>query len=458
MSEEDYKECDDNKECTELALERMRYFTGRFMTARDFRDEQAYHLTHRLLHNQILHGWGVVCGLHVNEHPSKDCRDDHVKVSSGMAVDCCGREVVVGKNLVPPPIPWNERPADTSQSSYENKADEDDQRYYPLLCLTYEEKLIEQVPVLYSEGNCDEQRREYSRILEGYKFTWRWVRRRDLPKYHWKVRGRGCDDEQERADYDDSSAEQSGQALKEDSAEDISEDRAKHQSRLRPCPEDDCDSDSEHYKSCLEPDCPPHHCIPLAWIRSRPHSPIDNDDIVIMGRPTLRPPAQSLTHICEINWPHGGVVSRGRLERLKRLEVRFDRRLKKPEKDAGRRGPYGINASTFVVQYGARQEDLDFVPYTKSPHVEQDCYAVYSISPEGSAEGERAFSYLENQVVFVTLKCDFILDCHDVPVDGDHLGGLLPSGNGIRGGIFESWFRVLPDHEYENYKREHGRY
>ena len=45
--------------CLDLATDRMRYFTGRYMTARDFRDEQNYHLTHRHLHSRILHGWGV---------------------------------------------------------------------------------------------------------------------------------------------------------------------------------------------------------------------------------------------------------------------------------------------------------------------------------------------------------------------------------------------------------------
>ena len=188
----------DLKGCLELALERMRYFTGRFMTARDFRDEQAYHLTHRLLHNRMLHGWGVICGLHVHAHPSPDCRQDHVRVSAGMAVDCCGREIVVQHSLVPPPIPWKEKPNDAKQSADQGDDDDEDRRYYPLLCLTYEEKLTEQVPVLYSEGNCDEQRREYSRVQEGYQFNWVWVRRRDLLKYHWRVRGGGCRHEDEQ--------------------------------------------------------------------------------------------------------------------------------------------------------------------------------------------------------------------------------------------------------------------
>ena len=52
-------------------------------------------------------------------------------------------------------------------------------------------------------------------------------------------------------------------------------------------------------------------------------------------------------------------------------------------------------------------------------------------------------------MVHVTLKCDFIVDCLGNPVDGDHLRGRLPSGDGVAGGIFESWFRVVKDSDYD---------
>ena len=59
--------CDDTGTdgCQPLALERIRYFTGRHMTARDFQDADAYHRSFRHLHNRVLHGWGVACGLDV---------------------------------------------------------------------------------------------------------------------------------------------------------------------------------------------------------------------------------------------------------------------------------------------------------------------------------------------------------------------------------------------------------
>lgn len=473
-----------DKQCDELVTERMRYFTGRYLTARDLRDEQDYYLTHRYLHNRMMHGWGVVCGLHVYEHPNPACRNDRVKVNSGLAIDCCGREVVVNHTLVPPPIPWKDKPPDepqatpTAQHGDEEQKDVDN-RPYPLLCINYYETEIERVPVLYNESNCDEQRREYSRISEGYKFEWHWVRYAELPDYHWKIPGGKCEEATPHKEepprhlgstYDIQQtppppaqqqvwqAEQRG-AQVEQRPQPPHEPGDDYVEPTRPCPEDDCDSPTGDHQfiSCLEPRCPPSHCVPLAWVRVRPNSPIRSDDIIMLGRPTLRPPTQSLTHICSINWPHGGVMPRSRLERLRRLEIRFDRRLKKTDAEPGMCGPYGINPCTFVVQFGGGYEDLDFVTFTEPPHVEHDCVAVYDLDPRKHEDRKRPFAYLENHIVNVTLKCDFILDCHGVPVDGNHLAGLLPSGDGIRGGTFESWFRVIPDHEWESYRREQPR-
>jgi hypothetical protein len=42
----------------------------------------------------------------------------------------------------------------------------------------------------------------------------------------------------------------------------------------------------------------------------------------------------------------------------------------------------------------------------------------------------------------VVVKCDILLDGNGLAVDGDHLGGMLPSGDGVPGGDFESWFVV----------------
>lgn len=389
--------CDDG--CGELATQRLRYFTGRHMTARDFRDEQAYHRTHRLLHNRMLHGWGVVCGLHVEQHPNASCRKDHVKVSCGFALDCCGREIPVQKDVVPPPVPWNERPHDQHE-------------YVPLLCLEYCQSDSEPVPVLYSEQNCDPQRRENSRIDESYGFNWHWVRVSNLPEFHWKTNQGGCPDAKEGS----------------------------------PCPEDDCEGGHGPRRCCLEPRCPPHHCVPIAYLKPSDGA-IGADDIVMLGRPELDPPSHLLTHICRINWPHGEDVTLDELtSKFSELRISFDRRLRKVVPQTC--GPNGVNACTFTVQFGGGPEDLDFVSYAAEPYVENDCVAVFKINPDANdPRFKKPYSYLRGQIVFITLKCDFVLDCHGHAVDGNHIGGTLPSGDGIKGGTFESWFRVVSDDE-----------
>src|SRR5262249_11490578 len=162
------------------------------------------------------------------------------------------------------------------------------------------------------------------------------------------------------------------------------------------------------------------------------------DSILMLGRPTLEPPKHSLTHICHINWPHGGTISRRYLEEhLKELRLRFDRRLRHFHGD-DICGPRGVNPCTFIVQFGGAYEDLDFVTDTKPPHWEHDCVAVFTIDPRNEHHRhEHPYTYLENQTVFITLKCDFVLDCHGVAVDGNHIGGVLPSGDGVPGGTFE---------------------
>jgi len=71
------------------APERVRFFSGQVLGAADFGAEQAYHLQMRRLHNQLLHGAGVVQGLNV----SPDAPG--VVVAPGIALDGLGREIIV---------------------------------------------------------------------------------------------------------------------------------------------------------------------------------------------------------------------------------------------------------------------------------------------------------------------------------------------------------------------------
>jgi hypothetical protein len=55
-------------------FDRLRYFYGQMLHARDLQSEQAYFREKLKLHNRCLHGWGVICGLEVTPAPPEpDC-------------------------------------------------------------------------------------------------------------------------------------------------------------------------------------------------------------------------------------------------------------------------------------------------------------------------------------------------------------------------------------------------
>jgi hypothetical protein len=425
--------------CAPVQSQRIRYFTGRHMTARDFRDGDEYHRTHRLLHNRVLHGTGVVCGLDVRVHWNPDCVSDRVIVRCGLAIDCCGREIVVPKDVVTRPMPWTEGP-----KTGDEKHPAPDPRYVLILCLSYCERPIEKVPVLYNENACASPEMEDGRIQEGYALCWKWVKREDLTTYGWRG-AEGCAPTQpgkpdpEKGEHQDGSRHEDGHKHEQEQYPDKPEPAPTHPHPDEPDP---CGDDG---RCCLDPVCPPCHCVLLAVIVPVERGDMnDQNDIDTSGRPTVDAGRDRLTNICWINWKHGGVMP---VRDLKRLEIRFSRPLKRPP-ETKRCGPNGVNACTFQVQYGAGEdfEDLDFVAYDRPPYLSADGRtAIYEL------DHRRGFRNLIGLTVFVTLKCDFLVDCEDKAVDGNHLCGRLPTGDGVAGGTFESWFRVVHDRDHDDY-------
>ena len=417
-------------ECGFIATERNRFFTGKYMTARDFRVDPEYFLSRHRLHNRLLHGWGIVCGLRVVPHPREDCRDRWVVVRAGIAIDCCGRELILHRDtpfelrlsrLLEPgtqeeasqagTLSQQNRPYQQAISPPQDPSGHSDapqpQGWIEgggpfLLCLRYVEQEIEHVPALYAEGTCDPTRREASRVCEAAYLEICTLD--EVEPGCWPVPGGN---------------------------------------QAAPC-RDDCDDTLPGPAGiCLEPECPCAERVPLALIRLKEPKPSSGPGFEIdpRGRRHLPTPPEFLTHIVWFNWPHGGELSLSELRDTMqgRLEVYFDRKLLPAQGDAT-----GINAYTFIVQYGGIQRDIEFLPFDRQhpPALEEDCRAVFTIDPDYINPQERG--NIAGNVVYVTLKCDFILDCHGNPVDADHLRGQIPSGNGIPGGIFESWFNVVP--------------
>ena len=99
MSTTEFEDC---VPCGLHTPKRTSYFDGKLLVARDFIAEQAYHIGKRQMLNQGLHGMGTVCGLKVIEHPAIDCRRDHMVLEPGLALDCCGRELIAERRTLIP--------------------------------------------------------------------------------------------------------------------------------------------------------------------------------------------------------------------------------------------------------------------------------------------------------------------------------------------------------------------
>ncbi|MDP9221946.1 MAG: hypothetical protein M3P23_15615, partial [Actinomycetota bacterium] len=74
-------------------VRRVHYFFGQLLTSDDLQTEQDYHREMRYLHNRLL-GHGVVHGLDVTVGDGST-----VVVSPGIAIDPCGREIVLADEV-----------------------------------------------------------------------------------------------------------------------------------------------------------------------------------------------------------------------------------------------------------------------------------------------------------------------------------------------------------------------
>ena len=134
-----------------IPFERNRYFYGKLLTVRDFLTEQTYNADKRRLVNRLLFGSGVVAGLQVVAVDDKS-----VSVSTGVALDQLGREIVV-----PSPL--------TLKLSNVEGFSNNDYAKSVYLCVAYDEKGKEPVHSVAGASGRDEEVSEYNRILESYR-------------------------------------------------------------------------------------------------------------------------------------------------------------------------------------------------------------------------------------------------------------------------------------------------
>ena len=153
-----------------VPAERNRYFTGKYLTARDLTAEQRYFVSRHRLHQRALHGWGIVVGLDVVRHPDPECaKAGWVVVTPGIAVDGYGREVVVRQPVpvrlpavFPIDVPCGREGGDVPKAPPLPNTTR-------LLVVRYAESCVEPVPVFADADGCT-PRKASNRVSEGVCF------------------------------------------------------------------------------------------------------------------------------------------------------------------------------------------------------------------------------------------------------------------------------------------------
>jgi hypothetical protein len=127
---------------------RNRYFYGKMLDVAQLVLEQDYFNDKRQLLNRLVTGPGVVCGLDVQPSGTQ------VVVTPGLAIDRCGREIVVAKQShgidlpAPPATPPPAKPGDRPPAAADH-CEED----YATVLLCYHECDADPVPAM--GGCCD---------------------------------------------------------------------------------------------------------------------------------------------------------------------------------------------------------------------------------------------------------------------------------------------------------------
>lgn len=154
-----------DKHCDYNNIKRARYFHGMLMTDRDFREEQIYLNEKRKLLNQMLHGWGVVCGLKVK---TTTPAGPNVIVEPGLALDCRGNEILVCEEQTIDPCvkPPSHTELQAGLCDESLIAGREFTTLYVMI--KYKERITDPVPVYAPGGSCEEKVRDYSRTQEGY--------------------------------------------------------------------------------------------------------------------------------------------------------------------------------------------------------------------------------------------------------------------------------------------------
>ncbi len=397
----------------QIANCRNRYFLGKFLRPRDFQFEQNYFLSRHRLHNRVLHGWGIACGLEVIapsdpewSECAKGCDPCHPPmaiIKPGLALDPCGRELIVEYPLFVPTFEEWLPPETSTQEGLGKEGTKSTpwpDQHDRLLYLYYDEVNIDETAALCADPGGEPE----------YNFVRETVRIGSIPI-------EGLNDKHPMCWHDPREA----------------------------WPTAD---------TCLKPDqsCP-QPFVPLAVIKpavseERPYVegepfPIEPPDM--SGRRTIAGP--NLTSIKGTNWDHGQHFDLE--EKGGQLDIWFSRPLSKLITD-------DLLPHIFAVSYRKKEEVGEVKVKYENIYVLLQEKSGIQVDPQDRSHVKlcvprNLFNDLSDATVYVTIECDFLLDWNGVPVDGNLMAARCDGkseslgwkhGNGTPGGVFKSWFRV----------------
>lgn len=370
----------------------------------------------------MILGWGVVCGLDVKprlidpDDPSKGIDPSKVAVTPGLAIDCCGREILICEEQEVPLIP-------EESECYKEKKEEEQAEKRLILCLEYHECKTEAVHL--PSIACDQKEKcEFNRIRDSFKIR--------------VISESECNIEP---------------------------------SCSKNCPLFENKTASLHDYLCEKlkkecPECPECPCVILAEIIITPSdnpysiSGIKIDQCsrrkLVYSNSLLYDLIQcfhgDLPHITWINWENGKTIPFVEFENgiyKDGVRVKFDRKM-----DGNT-----INKNTFLFLVKMREMETGNYRYEQIPGTVSyeydgtsgDSICKFEIDSKWLTDVYFGYSTVaeEGGEFLVILRGDFIMsegdECNPArALDGNFIGEKLPTGNGAEGGDFRSWFYVGP--------------
>jgi hypothetical protein len=460
---------------------RNNYFTGKLLTERDLTAEQRYAIDKLRLHHIALHGWGVICGLKVRSHPH--CPNLRAIVEPGLAVDSCGRFIRALKEIEVELPKATSRPAN-KEDAYAGKYEEGGYSRSPYSGETYSqgsyrnqqpysEPRPQSQPYEGSSSYGAEQKQEYGAPPEqsGYsqygptdQSGYGAYSQPSEPTVSLYFCLAYAESELELmpAPFDECACGDSGQKpnrICETYKVIVETEEPEGWDKPVKCEEDDC---LKLFDMLIDP-CPPPSklkCVPLAVVEDYVvGDALTEDKIDNSKRPLLRSTqyleqiiqciakkvtTKTLTKIVDVSWEH-------------RYEYRCNDFMRQFIGDDNgfqvtfERPVTGITPRTFQAiavrydQYGAGL--MEIVPAIVRQSYDRT-KALLQIDPRYA---QRRLDHTRFDL-YIKLRTGHIVDDNGLAVDGDLLARLddgnysvpMITGDGIPGGLFESWIKVVP--------------